>query len=302
MALLSSRRSISYPNPDRSDRPDIPLYFLNVINALELDVVFVQGTDAARIAAAHIAGKIWYSTDTLNFWWDTGAVWVAITPGTTFGTYASRPAANAVPAGSRYLATDTLGLFYSDGTAWTLLAQGTPRISAAAFALAPWTTPYDNMKVALTVDATAGVYWTFQYNSGSASSYKWEFVGGPGLYAEILTSEGLTTATYSALTTAGPAITLPRAGDYEVSIGAWLQNNTPNSTNARMSYDIGGTTAVDADKVEGTGGSQVTSTGSRTRLKTGLTAVTLTAKYRSDGVNNGQFANRWMRVGPIRIS
>ncbi len=75
--LTSTRRSISYPNTDRSDRPDIPAHILNLVTALELDVIFAQGTNAARLARSHLSGVLFYATDTGIFWWDTGAAWIA---------------------------------------------------------------------------------------------------------------------------------------------------------------------------------------------------------------------------------
>ncbi len=75
--LTSTRRSISYPNTDRSDRPDIPAHILNLVTALELDVIYAQGTSAARLSAVHMAGVIWRETDTGLFYWDTGSTWVS---------------------------------------------------------------------------------------------------------------------------------------------------------------------------------------------------------------------------------
>ena len=78
--LTSARRSISYPNPDRSDRPDVPAHILNLVNALDVDVVFNIGTDAGRIAATHQVGggRLWYASDTNILWFDDGTVWRAI--------------------------------------------------------------------------------------------------------------------------------------------------------------------------------------------------------------------------------
>jgi hypothetical protein len=75
--LASTRRGISYPNPDRSDRDDIAAHIGNVIAALDVDVVYNQGTDAARLAAAHQSGggRFWWTTDTLTMWYDDGATW-----------------------------------------------------------------------------------------------------------------------------------------------------------------------------------------------------------------------------------
>lgn len=64
-------------------------------------------------------------------------------------------------------------------------------------------------------DATNGVNWIFRYNSGSASTYKWEFVGGPPTYSEI-TAANTTTVTpgWTNLSVVGPQVQVPRAGDY----------------------------------------------------------------------------------------
>lgn len=156
--LLSTRRSISYPNPDRSDRPDIPLHIKNLVDALELDVVYVQGTDAARLAAAHLAGVIWKTTDTGLFWWDTGAVWVQI--GATasdvhkIGTQAARLASATLAAGTLWAETDTGKVYRTDGLGnaagnWTL-------VSAAAGAELDYAQITANITgIAVTTEGTA---------------------------------------------------------------------------------------------------------------------------------------------------
>jgi hypothetical protein len=71
--LTSARRGISYPNPNRLDTPDIPTHIQNLVNALELDVVFAQGTHVARPANPGISngGYIYWETDTKTlFYWD----------------------------------------------------------------------------------------------------------------------------------------------------------------------------------------------------------------------------------------
>lgn len=75
--LNTTRRAIPYPNPDRSDRPDVPTHIANVAEAVDQDVLMVQGTHAARIAAAHQngGGLVWWETDTKTLWWDDGAGW-----------------------------------------------------------------------------------------------------------------------------------------------------------------------------------------------------------------------------------
>lgn len=54
-----------------------------------------------------------------------------------YGTYAARPAANAVPAGTLYSANDTKEVYLSNGTAWSRVGINSGRV-----AYAERTTPY----------------------------------------------------------------------------------------------------------------------------------------------------------------
>lgn len=152
-------------------------------------------------------------------------------------------------------------------------------------------------EVYLEVDATNGVIWHLVYES-TETTYKWRFLGGPALYSEVVATEVTGGTVYQALTTAGPSIPLPRAGDYDVNVGAGAFGVAASSF---MSYDIGGTAAVDADGYfVNPGAGNLASSGSRPRRKTALTAVTLTAKYKS-AVTGQSFLNRWMQVTPARL-
>lgn len=77
----STRRGISFPSADRSDRPDIPAHFANLIAALELDVSYSSGTLAGRPASPAYPGYLYWGTDThLMYFWDGASWW---TLGTT---------------------------------------------------------------------------------------------------------------------------------------------------------------------------------------------------------------------------
>ena len=159
------------------------------------------------------------------------------------------------------------------------------------------TTAVDTDEIRFLADAAAGVVWHLKYDAATA---RWRYLGGPPLFAEIATSESSTSGTYAALATAGPSIVLPLAGDYDVEIGCRVLSTT-NAAEAHMSYDIGATAASDADHVmqrQPDGVNSAVFTGSRKRRKTGLAAVTLTAKYRGTST----FANRWMSATPVRLS
>jgi len=77
----STRRNIAYPSADRSDPPDMPLHFKNIVDNVDWDVIYDYGTDAARIAAAHqgSGGRFWWTTDTHQMWYDDGTAWWPIT-------------------------------------------------------------------------------------------------------------------------------------------------------------------------------------------------------------------------------
>lgn len=141
------------------------------------------------------------------------------------------------------------------------------------------------------------VRWFAQYDAASAM---WQ-VSGPPLVAQVATLENSASTTYAALATAGPSVALPRPGDYDIEIGATIDYSNSQS---RMSYDIGGTGAVDGDAVLGSGFSadaNLPKALARAQRKAGLTAVTLTAKYKNNA-SNGNFSARWMRVTPVRIT
>lgn len=74
----TSRRSISYPDPARTDAPDIPLHIRDLADILDLDTPFYTGTDAGKPAAAGIVHGAWYwATDTSKLYFNTGS-WTQI--------------------------------------------------------------------------------------------------------------------------------------------------------------------------------------------------------------------------------
>jgi hypothetical protein len=86
-------------------------------------------------------------------------------------------------------------------------ALGIPRVTS----LPP--DPVDGQEVIYVASAADGVLWHLKYNAGSASAYKWEFVGGGELASGPLGDITTASTGYVALTS-GPSIVLPLAGDY----------------------------------------------------------------------------------------
>jgi hypothetical protein len=180
------------------------------------------------------------------------------------------------------------------------------KITAGAMASGPPGSPSTgDIWIATAVDA-AGMAWMFRYDS-SQTTYKWVFVGGAPVVASVDAEQNTTSATYTALATAGPSITLARGGDYLIQVGGRGIAATQIET-FFMSYDVGGTGAVDADAFYGrlldstaNRGTQFAGS-SPLRLKTGIAAsAAIVAKYKSDGTGNVGWGARWMQVTPVRV-
>lgn len=152
--------------------------------------------------------------------------------------------------------------------------------------------PVDGQEIILTDSLSAGTYhWHLRYVA-ARSSNKWVFIGGSPFSALIATSESMTATSYQAMTTPGPSVAVPVAGDYIVEHGALF---TVSNT-IFMSYDIGATGAVDVDSVR----SNSNGYHFRRKSKLALTAVTLTSKYRVDAGTHSA-AERFLGITPIAI-
>ena len=253
---------------------------------------FMGRERAVRLATAPSSpqvGELYYDTAANILYWWNGTAWISASGASQVNVSTGGP-------------TPRVGeLLWVDTDEPLATSSGISLVTSLP------TTPYDGQEVIYQADATNGINWHLRYRAGSASAYKWEFLGGPPLLAYVAaldTSTGINGA-YGALTNAGPSIALPRAGDYIVEIGCSFGSDV-TGTFAYMSYDIGATGAVDADSIS-TGGNWVSGTnvyqvGSRAALKTGLSAVTLTAKYKRSAGNTVGFEARWMRVEPVRLS
>jgi hypothetical protein len=79
----------------------------------------------------------------------------------------------------------------------------------------------DGMEVHYVADAANGILWHLKYNAGSASTFKWEFVGGAPLEAVIATDESFAAdGLEHDATTVGPQIIAPLSGEYNYDIDA----------------------------------------------------------------------------------
>lgn len=152
---------------------------------------------------------------------------------------------------------------------------------------------------------TAGVRWVLVYDNSDGQTYPWLFIGGSALYAETITSETRANTAFGDLSggATGPTITLPLAGDYDVSMGCQANNDT-DSRGAMMSFAKGATAAVDADGIEifQAGATSITATNYRTKRHAALVGGdALTAKYRTTTGGTATFFDRSISAIPIRV-
>jgi hypothetical protein len=160
--------------------------------------------------------------------------------------------------------------------------------------------PYDGQEVNLLADATAGVVWHLRYRAASASAYKWEFAGGARLSAEAAAELSTASGSY---VDGGVAVTVPRAGEYEIELGAGFRNDGGWQTLLSVKY--GAAAAVDADAVSN--GFYASGTeawpGSRSRLLPSrvCAAGEVRLYYRANG-GTARVSNRYLALLPRRVS
>jgi hypothetical protein len=96
-------------------------------------------------------------------------------------------------------------------------------LATDALSATPPASPVDGQLWSMAADAPNGIVWTFRYNAGSPSAYKWEFVGGAPL---VLAAAGIFTHTVASWQATGVLFTVVRAGDYFATQNALLGNNS----------------------------------------------------------------------------
>jgi hypothetical protein len=159
--------------------------------------------------------------------------------------------------------------------------------------------------IATGVDAN-GTIWQFRYNAGSASAYKWEFIGGPSAEAERPSTVGITSTAWTEDATNQVRVTLARGGDYLVSWGiqrggTGLANQIGYASVADVSIGPA-SVVVGAAAISGNGTNYQYSC-SGTNRATAIPAGHILGEVFQVGAGVTMSAwNPWMTVTPVRIS
>lgn len=158
--------------------------------------------------------------------------------------------------------------------------------------------PVDGQECFYLADSAAGIVWHLKYRAGSASPYKWEYVGGASLSAEVLTGESTASGLFTALTTPGPSVTVPVAGDYEYEHDFQGSNDTTGGL-AIQALKLGAAATSDDDSAVA---ATLNAAPTKGREVTGIAAgAVLTCQYRTNGTGTASFLRRWLRVRPVRV-
>jgi len=114
--------------------------------------------------------------------------------------------------------------------------------------------PFDGQLIVFTDSTSAPTYvWQLRYNANSASSFKWEWIGG-STFKSTETDISFANITSYAMTNSPTAIAAPLAGDYDIIISGTAMRLTGNES--FWSYNVNSAGAADtiAARSTATGG------------------------------------------------
>jgi hypothetical protein len=111
-----------------------------------------------------------------------------------------------------YIVTITHAATGAVQSRWVAAVNRPPLVSALpAFVVDGDEVYYQNAAM-----ATAGIVWHLRYNAGSASAYKWEFLGGQDMVAPFGAAVALNTAGSWVIINPGQQLVVPLNGSYEI--------------------------------------------------------------------------------------
>jgi hypothetical protein len=157
--------------------------------------------------------------------------------------------------------------------------------------------PHDGIEVAVRADPTNEVWWRFR-NVGLSTPLVWSYLGGAPMFAEILTSQTTTNVAYVDLTTAGPSITVPFAGWYEITFGCDIKSDVADVV-TKVAVKLGAAATADAESADGRG--VASKYVQRTIIRQLAQDDIVKMQYKSNGGGVLTADNRNLSVRPIRL-
>jgi hypothetical protein len=214
------------------------------------------------------------------------------------GLRSQKPAASSANNGLFYFETDWNVIWRSNGSSWVRCASFPRRCTTAQFGNLPDTQDGDEVFL----EVSANTWWHLRYN-GSGGTYKWHFVGGPGLGAVDDSTISIQSTGY---VSGSPSISIPRPGIYNAAITATAGgiDQSPNDWNhAFMAVQGPGVAASDANAAANRhiGGYQLAWGIAKTMTVTFTSAGTVSCAYRGNSADVVQFFRRALQLVPVAI-
>lgn len=162
--------------------------------------------------------------------------------------------------------------------------------------------PVDGQEVYYAADASNGTIWHLRYRSGSSSSYKWEFVGGPPMTASISANETATGSGWLDLATPGPLVTSPLAGEYIYLFRSDTYYDGDQRQSAiAISVNNAAPTVMDAFYITAAAASSATNLMGSGRVTVATAGHTIKMRYSRDATGTANFRWRHLQVVPVRV-
>lgn len=218
------------------------------------------------------------------------------------GALSYRKIVNAMVDAAAAIAVSKLAAGASNGQALRTLG-GVPTWDGSYATTLP-AGPVDGQQAILVDSTSAPTYaWLFRYNAGSGSTFKWECIGGVPLIVRVNTDQSTTTTgSWLDLTTVGPSFTVPNAGDWECFFGSDGYHSASGGQ-IFVGPAIGaGTPAVNIAMTV-PAASSLNNMGAAPHLFAGLAVSNeIRLRYFSSSAGTANWAQRWIRVMPKRVS
>lgn len=143
----------------------------------------------------------------------------------------------------------------------------------------------------------AGNFWMLMYDSSLPA---WVFLGGAPIISEVPT-EGTRNgaANYAGVAPAGPVVTPPIAGIYDLTFGAHVKSNTVGAQSL-AALDGAGLVAADADAAQSDAAVAGQYTSMSHSIRRTLTAASVSLLYKTSA-GTATFGRRWARLTPVRV-
>jgi hypothetical protein len=198
--------------------------------------------------------------------------------------------------------TWTDGVSSASAARLTVIEAGIALAGVFGTGSSPPGSPSDGMIWRLPAASGSGVYWFLQYDSSQAT-YKWVSMGGPPMSSQSDTDGTWNSTTYvDPTTTPNATVTVPRAGDYEVSWG-FQAGIATSDFEMRSAVKIGAAASSDDNccSAVSPSASGRLLTGHRQKVITAAASDVLKLQYRSSAAGGVTLFSHWLHVRPVRV-